>query len=96
MRRLDPITAVNDFRAGLGYGFPLCCVLRFSFDTLIGRDDQAVRRGGVDDSPVGAFVTCNVFHHGDPYPYGVWKDDHGVFHLTALKDDNGNWVENPN
>lgn len=49
-----------DFADGLNYGFPLCCVLRYTLSS----GEQAVDRGIVDPHGPNPYVPCNIFHHG--------------------------------
>ncbi|QEM41482.1 hypothetical protein SEA_FORZA_13 [Gordonia phage Forza] len=58
-----------DFISGYRYGYPLCCVIRYSLSRYT---HQAIRRGGVTrecvvDGEVSAYVTCGIFHSGSPW-----------------------------
>lgn len=61
IRRWASLTFL-DLGDGLRYGYPVCCVVRFSF----GRGEQAVKRGicHADSDP---YVPCGIFHHGEDY-----------------------------
>lgn len=53
-----------DLGDGLRYGYPLCCVLRFSFSS----GEQARARGvAYLAGGVEAFVPCGIFHRGVAY-----------------------------
>lgn len=49
-------------RWGLWYGYPICCVLRFTFDKGL----SGHKRGGKHLSNGAVFVPCGIFHHYDP------------------------------
>jgi hypothetical protein len=58
------------WRNGRKFGFPICCILRFSFEDAQ-RDGKMIPlekgmaelRGIVDRGDGNIFVPCNVFHH---------------------------------
>jgi hypothetical protein len=60
------------FCQGIYFRYPLCCVLRFSFEHIFldGKefllDDfkrLAAERGSVRRGPNSCYVPCNIFHH---------------------------------
>jgi len=54
---------VRDFKLGLHFHFPLCCVIRYCLSS----GDQAVHRGIVGPHGPNPYVPCNIFHHGVDY-----------------------------
>ncbi|MGD0175610.1 MAG: hypothetical protein ABSC50_02155 [Candidatus Bathyarchaeia archaeon] len=61
MRVLDKLSkSKSDFMFGLRYGYPLCCVLNFTIDSLIGIP-SGVSRGESYNTKVGPYVPCH-FH----------------------------------
>lgn len=53
---------VLDWRAGLRYGYPVCCVLRFA----LSHGEQARRRGVcVRGAHAAVWVPCRIFHRPD-------------------------------
>jgi len=55
------IKAMKDFRAGMYYKYPICCVLNFCFDVLLDRPSAQLRWSDKTD-----FVECcfHVRKHG--------------------------------
>lgn len=58
------------FRQGVAFQYPLCCILRFSFEmalldgkTILIQKGQAAQRGSIKRSKDSVFVPCNFFHH---------------------------------
>jgi hypothetical protein len=54
---------LKDFRLGLYYGYPVCCVFQFSIERAVGIGRQAGRRGGIHIFPGKAYVPCSK-HQG--------------------------------
>lgn len=55
---------------GIGFGFPLCCVLRWTVEHWFGDKGQAKRRG-MRRTAHGAYVPCGVFHKHE-FTYAQW------------------------
>lgn len=55
---------LKDFRLGLYYGYPICCILHFALESAMGTGrKRAVRRGGIHPAPGKAYVPC-MYHAG--------------------------------
>lgn len=71
-----------DYRSGRHYGFPLCCVLRFSFGRYL---QMAARRGGRHKGPDSVYVPCGVFHRHSPdlppwqHSKQTYREGHGGY-----------------
>jgi hypothetical protein len=50
----------NDLLMGLREHYPLCCVLNFCLDRLLGIPSE-ISRGGINDPIIGHYVPCH-FH----------------------------------
>ena len=67
-------TSIRYIRLGLKFGYPLCCILRFSLRV---RPFPGAKRGGCDNGPDrfdsewtdgrSVFVPCNIFHQHDTH-----------------------------
>lgn len=61
-------------KAGVGYGYPPCCIAAYLLDHFIEWAGIAYRppcalRGAIDgDRPGKRWVPCGVFHKGNPTP----------------------------
>lgn len=66
MHRLDLRQAANDLLTGLREHYPLCCVLNYCLDRLLGVP-SGISRGGINDPVVGEYVPCH-FHRRVKYP----------------------------
>jgi hypothetical protein len=56
------VWAVDDYREGRYWGFPLCCVLRYTFS----HGEQA-RKRGIAEPHGNAYVPCGILHQGFPF-----------------------------
>ncbi len=54
------IKSKRDVKLGLDYGYPLCCVLNFTIDSLLGVP-SGLSRGEAYDEKLGSYVPCE-FH----------------------------------
>lgn len=69
---------MDDYLNGKENGYPLCCILRFAFESAL-RDGKitpiykapAVRRGSIVRANDSVFVPCNIFHRKTH----AWEDD---------------------
>lgn len=52
--------AVRVFASGLRYGYPICCVCNYAFDSLLGVP-SGLSRGERSDPSLGTYVPCG-FH----------------------------------
>jgi hypothetical protein len=52
----------QDLWWGLAYGYPVCCVLRYSFDSLDGEATPGDARGGRRTRGGEVYVPCGIFH----------------------------------
>ena len=62
--------ARRDWSLGRYYGYPLCCVAHYCWDSLIGWPASTIRADEVNTDPAGEFrcVPCGIFHAcGSPY-----------------------------
>lgn len=77
------------FRIGLEYGYPVCCVIHFSWDTIRG-NPPALRRGGIHKpGEEKVYVPC-IFHyllgHSDWEPfYGRHRSQLQLFKSPQTK-----------
>jgi hypothetical protein len=63
------LKAINDFIAGIHYGYPLCCVLNFCIDTLLNRPCAQLRYS--DKEYVECFM--HIRKHGkNPIPEDLY------------------------
>jgi hypothetical protein len=61
LRVLDRLSkSKRDFMLGLSYGYPLCCVLNFTIDSLLGVP-SGLSRGESYSRKLGSYVPCE-FH----------------------------------
>lgn len=58
--------ALRHLRRGVRFGYPICCVVRYSLDTFAPHPFRALVRGAVKRSPKTQFVPCGIFHKHDP------------------------------
>jgi len=70
-------------RVGIIYGYPLCCVLHFSFEGAIGGNKQAIRRGIVDLAEDKGYVPC--FYHKGRHPKWEPVEDQGLIPLSYFE-----------
>jgi hypothetical protein len=62
----------NGWHQGRRYGYPLCCILHFLWDGLIGWPSAMVRWHQIDSWDDSDFVPCGVVHAGgSPYRLGT-------------------------
>ncbi|MCF7550999.1 hypothetical protein [Pseudonocardia sp. WMMC193] len=57
--------ALRVFRLGLGFGYPLCCVLRFAWDMALDRY-PGVLRGSITRPAGESCVPCGLLHRTAP------------------------------
>jgi hypothetical protein len=57
---------LKHLRYGIHYGYPMCCVLQFSFQEGIGLSKQGLRRGGVRIGENKTFIPCSYHMKRDP------------------------------
>jgi hypothetical protein len=69
---------LKDFRAGIRYHYPLCCVLRFCWDILVGRRPARYRAVFAEYD----FVSCMIFHRNE-LNINYWRHTNGS-RLRAL------------
>lgn len=65
------------FRMGIGYGYPICCVLHFCWDNALGRAAGMTRWKQISCvRSRSTYVPCGAFHCGDsPFSFTerIWR-----------------------
>jgi hypothetical protein len=66
MRARHLIALARNVKLGLGYGYPLCCVLHYVWDGLWGWPSSMTRWRQIADDPTDPcpWVPCGVLHPG--------------------------------
>lgn len=69
MRRRRLGRVLEDWRQGRRYGYPLCCVAHYCWDSLVGWPSGVIRWHQIDYMQWERCVPCGIFHAGDsPHP----------------------------